>query len=131
MRPPPSNAPWVESGRKGRQKLAACLGTTDRGAVDYPALSFHNGSATVSQAQSFTRNWSRFQVGPTSTGSIQVTYAVAVVDLRTHSAIIIIGGSADLRSIEEAVKGVRRVVVPPKKTTPPLDASTAEPEPEP
>lgn len=51
--------------RKGRQKLAACLGTTDRGAADYPALNFHSAGNTVSQAQSFTRNWSRFQVGPT------------------------------------------------------------------
>ncbi len=64
--------------RKGRQKLAACLGTTDRGAVDYPALNFHSAGNTVSQAQSFTRNWSRFQVGPTWSAYLTDDLAVGI-----------------------------------------------------
>jgi hypothetical protein len=65
-------------GRKGRQKLAACLGTTDRGAADYSALNFHSAGNTVSQAQSFTRNWSRFQVGPTYSSYITDDLAVGI-----------------------------------------------------
>jgi hypothetical protein len=42
---------------------------------------------------------------------------IATVDLNTYSVIFIIAGSADLRAIEEAVKGVEHVVVP--KTAPP------------
>ncbi len=64
--------------RKGRQKLAACLGTTDRGAVDYPALNFHSAGNTVAQAQSFTRNWSRFQVGPTWSAYLTDDLAVGI-----------------------------------------------------
>jgi hypothetical protein len=52
-------------GLKGRQKLAACLGAVDRGAADYPALNFRAGGNAVNQAQSYRRDWSRFQVGPT------------------------------------------------------------------
>ena len=51
-------------GPRGREKLAICAGTTEREVADYPALNFKSTTG-VSQAQSFTRSWNRFQAGPT------------------------------------------------------------------
>jgi hypothetical protein len=52
--------------RSGRQKLAACFGTTEQQTLSLPALAFKGavpGGATQS-AQSVDETWRRFHVGP-------------------------------------------------------------------
>jgi hypothetical protein len=53
--------------RRGRQKLALCLGSVERDEVGLPALNFRGGTAggVAQQAQSMTHKWSRIHVGPT------------------------------------------------------------------
>ena len=63
-------------GVRGRQKLAACLGTTERESSDYPVLNFHTGGNTVTQSQSYRHNWNRLQIGPT--WSLYVTDRLAI-----------------------------------------------------
>ncbi len=61
------------AGRKGRQKLAACLGNTEREQQSFPAINYRSlaPGASATQAQSFSQSWSRFRVGPTA--SVYVT----------------------------------------------------------
>jgi hypothetical protein len=61
--------------RRGRQKLALCLGSLESQQTSQPALSFQGqtGAGTTTQVQSLDRSWSRFFVGP--------TYSVALSDV--------------------------------------------------
>jgi hypothetical protein len=60
--------------RRGRQKLALCLGSLESQQSSQPALAFQGptGAGTTTQVQSLDRSWSRFFVGP--------TYGVALSD---------------------------------------------------
>ncbi|HEY5148040.1 MAG TPA: hypothetical protein VII82_14800 [Polyangiaceae bacterium] len=53
--------------RKGRQKLAFCLGTLESDSVNLTALQFHGqtSAGATSQVESISRNWNRIYVGPT------------------------------------------------------------------
>jgi hypothetical protein len=63
---------------RGRQKLALCFGTTEFEDVVMPALAFQGTTplGATAQAQSITRNWSRFQAGPTYSISLADDLAV-------------------------------------------------------
>jgi hypothetical protein len=54
-------------GRKGRQKLAACLGNLERQQLDADAVAYRGDSNgfSANQAQSLHRTWNRFYAGPT------------------------------------------------------------------
>ncbi len=69
---PPSR--HVIAPRSGRQKLAACLATTEEQEVNLPAVAFVGASpgGATQTAQSFTQSWRRVRVGP--------SYAVDVTD---------------------------------------------------
>jgi hypothetical protein len=60
--------------RKGKQKLAICLGSLESQQVSLPALSYRGTTAagSTAQVQSLNRNWNRLSVGP--------TYSVALTD---------------------------------------------------
>jgi hypothetical protein len=60
--------------RRGRQKLAFCLGSLEADDVNLAALSFRGSTSMGStfQTESISRNWNRLYVGP--------TYSVAVTD---------------------------------------------------
>jgi hypothetical protein len=63
---------------RGRQKLAACLGTTERQLESFPALNYRSrtGSGTVAtQTHSVSHGWLRFRAGPT--WSVQATDQLA------------------------------------------------------
>ena len=64
--------------RKGRQKLAVCLGNLERQEVNLTALSYTGSSAgrQADQAQSFQRKWNRLYVGPTM--SVYLTDDLAI-----------------------------------------------------
>ena len=47
--------------------------------------------------------------------SLVLPSSIAVIDVKTYSAIFIIAGSADLHALGEAVKGVEHIVVPKTK----------------
>jgi hypothetical protein len=53
--------------RKGRRKLAACLGTVERQGLSATAAGYGgaSGSLTATQATSVQRSWNRLYVGPT------------------------------------------------------------------
>jgi hypothetical protein len=110
-------------GMKGRQKLAACLGTTERETLSFPAINYRSltPGATASQAQSFTRSWGRFHVGPTwsfyatddlafgfSLHGIFSTYDVfrsssnATVDGAGQAIVSSVSSTADGRSLDLA-----------------------------
>jgi hypothetical protein len=64
---------------KGRQKLAACLGTTERELESFPAVNYRSlaGSGTVAtQAHSVSHGWLRFRAGPA--WSVQATDRLAL-----------------------------------------------------
>jgi len=60
--------------RRGKQKLAVCLGSLESQQFSLPALSYRGTTAggSTAQVQSLNRNWNRLSVGP--------TYSVAVSD---------------------------------------------------
>lgn len=64
-------------GPRGREKLALCLGTTERSVADYPALNFRSASGAT-QAQSFSRSWARFQAGPTFSSYVTDDLALGI-----------------------------------------------------
>jgi hypothetical protein len=61
----PTSAPPGK--RRGREKLAACLGNLERQELSVSAASYRGTSAGAhgAQAQSITRKWNRFHAGPT------------------------------------------------------------------
>jgi len=63
---------------RGRQKLAVCFGSTEYEDIVMPALPFYGSTplGTTSQTQSVSRNWTRFNVGPTY--GISLTDALAI-----------------------------------------------------
>jgi hypothetical protein len=66
--------------RRGRQKLAFCLGNTEGDDVSLTGLSFRSSTPLGStvETESIARSWSRLYVGP--------TYSVAVTDALTLGA---------------------------------------------
>jgi hypothetical protein len=64
--------------RTGRQKLAACLGTTEQQSISLPALTFRGATpgGTTHTAQSFTESWRRVHLGPSY--GIDLTEALTV-----------------------------------------------------
>jgi hypothetical protein len=71
---PPSTSPH----RKGRRKLAACLGTLERSAFSATAVGYSGqaGPLSASQGTSIQRSWQRVYVGPSY--SVYVSDRVAV-----------------------------------------------------
>ena len=66
--------------RRGRQKLAMCLGNVERRSLSLPALNFREPTATgfTQQAGSLTRKWNRVRVGPSYAGYITDNLAVGL-----------------------------------------------------
>jgi hypothetical protein len=66
--------------KRGKQKLAICLGTLEAQEVALSALSFHGTTSvgTTAQVQSLNRDWNRLYVGP--------TYSVALSDVLSIGA---------------------------------------------
>jgi hypothetical protein len=71
---------------RGRQKLAACLGTLESDAVNLTALQFRGqtSAGTTSQIESVARSWNRIYVGPTY--SIELTDHLAL-GLSLHGVV--------------------------------------------
>jgi hypothetical protein len=63
---------------RGRQKLAVCFGSTEYEDIGMPALAFRGSTSlgSTAQTQSLTRNWNRFQGGPTYSISLSDDFAV-------------------------------------------------------
>jgi hypothetical protein len=65
---------------RGRQKLAVCFGSTEYEDIVMPALPFLGSTplGMTSQTQSVSRNWTRFNVGPTYGISLSDSFALGV-----------------------------------------------------
>jgi len=76
---PQEKAP-LDKPRRRRQKLALCLGTVERDSTSFPAVNYGSTAGGVSseQSQSFLRNWSRFQAGPSWSGNLTDKLALGV-----------------------------------------------------
>ena len=66
--------------RKGRKKLAACLGNLERASVGLTATSYHGTSSGFqsTQTQSLSRDWNRLYVGPTYSAYLTDDLAIGI-----------------------------------------------------
>jgi hypothetical protein len=90
--------------RRGRQKLALCLGSLESEDTTLPALAFRGPTAagTTAQAQSIRRSWNRLHAGPTF--SNQVTDELAI-GLSLHGVYTAESFIVDASSLTSATAG--------------------------
>ncbi len=84
--------------RRGRQKLAICLGSLESQQTSLPALSFQGptGAGTTTQVQSLARSWTRFFVGPTYSVALSDAFSVgaSLHGAFTSDSLVLDGSSA-------------------------------------